>query len=301
MIYCINIEKLSARWPNENHKLNSNGTDKESYLTAFPVTVPNCIIKADIPTFEDIRFLCSQENEIRNNQSDAAALIHYKKLKKKIKNLDKCLISVNYETHMVHKCLTGGIVDDLSFGECSKLESPEEMQMKHNRHITVKEPITDNASMEVLNEGQNDCNKTVTQTTNALSAISLANDKIKLDLNEAEPPGSDTEIYKELLNYYVTYFLYFLETATMRRVFNLPREDCISWKSIKNDLDAGIEITSDKEHNCCASSRTPNAAKVGILFSGGIDSMVLASVADKYVVYTLGYVLCCLFYTCMQC
>ena len=280
-------------WPNEDNKLKSNNTDAESYLTTFPIAVPNCVIKADIPTLEDIRFLCLKESKIStgNNQLDHASLIYYQRLKKKIKNLDKCLVSGNYKTHMIQKCLNGGIVDDSSIGGCFKFESPGEMETKHYGYLTAKEPITDNASMEVLNEEQNDGNEIVTHTTTVLSEISLANDKTELDLNEADPPGSDTELYRELLNYYVTYFQYFLETATTRRVFNLPREDCINSESIKQDLDARTKNTND---------RTPKAAKVGILFSGGIDSMVLAAVADKYVFNALGNVSCCLCYTSLQ-
>ena len=74
----------------------------------------------------------------------------------------------------------------------------------------------------------------------------------------------------------VTQFVEILTAAVRKRVFNLPRgkvtdtchhEDC--------------EKTENCSRQCCKKPQHRKGSKVGILFSGGLDSMVLAALADR--------------------
>lgn len=71
-----------------------------------------------------------------------------------------------------------------------------------------------------------------------------------------------------------------LGEAVRKRVFNLPRkqhEESIDKDSLKKEFQC-MSIDADKTLD---DSSGFNAAKVGVLFSGGIDSIVLAVLADR--------------------
>ena len=106
--------------------------------------------------------------------------------------------------------------------------------------------------------------------------LSAANHKTK-QTNSDSPPEALVSVLGE---------------AVRKRVFNLPRNNC---NRERHKLECGsipAEVPSKKEELCytgvrgatnedCCGDNTVVDAKVGILFSGGLDSIVLAALADR--------------------
>eukprot|EP00794_Sanderia_malayensis_P007908 gene7908-8762_t len=88
---------------------------------------------------------------------------------------------------------------------------------------------------------------------------------------KTNPPDSNQVLNELLLDFYAKNFMIILKEATRRRVYNLPRDgDKVQINAKPGNLDL---------MNC--ESNTLKAPKVGILFSGGIDCMTLAAMADR--------------------
>ena len=264
-MYSIDIGQLDSSWRIVDDTSHGNKTNFESYLTVYPLSVPKSDIKADILTAEDVAFLCSQENGIsaEASLSNETTALEYKKLKEKIKLLDEFKVSANYENISVDNCIPKENLDDRPLRDCYEKDCSMETEPKHTEVKISQIPISGDADLDLSND-------------------ELNKDRTEPESKEMEPPEGDSENYKELLDYYATYFLRFLEISTMRRVFNLPREGVVNCKLNSNNFCAK---DSYMDHQVCHSSPScvkPKHAKVGILFSGGIDSMVLAAVADRY-------------------
>ena len=71
-------------------------------------------------------------------------------------------------------------------------------------------------------------------------------------------------------------FIAVLGDAVRKRVWNLPRSNC---DSVTSSFSSGI--SSEATSFTSLSGMQRKEARVGILFSGGIDSMMLAALADK--------------------
>lgn len=79
-------------------------------------------------------------------------------------------------------------------------------------------------------------------------------------------------------------FIVVLGKAVKKRVFNLPRTDTNS--VLPGSEESSSDLTSARvstDQSCAPSSLQLKDARVGILFSGGIDSMIIAVLADKFV------------------
>ncbi|XP_065070032.1 asparagine synthetase domain-containing protein 1-like isoform X2 [Rhopilema esculentum] len=87
-----------------------------------------------------------------------------------------------------------------------------------------------------------------------------------------EPPAKETSENAMMLEKCASFFLEVMEEATRRRVYNLPREKFLELKNKEGILDS-LQTIDTKEGK--------QVTNVGILFSGGIDSMVLAALADR--------------------
>lgn len=139
-------------------------------------------------------------------------------------------------------------------------ESVEKCTKSSENGHTVESREDECTEEDQLNDGDN----TVENKMNfeLRRKVETRKDTNCFNLEENGPPSSDSEIYRQILEYFTNCFMHFLENATKRRVFNLPR-----------DSGKGKDYTyREKNKN----------AKVGILFSGGIDSMVIAAIADRY-------------------
>lgn len=74
----------------------------------------------------------------------------------------------------------------------------------------------------------------------------------------------------------VTQFVEILTAAVRKRVFNLPRE-----RGTETCHHEDCKKTENCSCQCCERPPHRKGSKVGILFSGGLDSMVLAALADR--------------------
>ena len=269
MIYCIKIDQLAAALASGDSISNTDGTKSNSYLTSFPLNIPMHDIKADILTAEEVRLLCFLENAIRDGVSelDKTALKSYRSLKKNIRSLENCVVSAKENCYPINDCILQQTVDSLLLENDIGDAYSVEMQTKHAGHLTSNAGST---ASTVLGDRSKEDHEAGTSMVNLLveQMNLLTNEELIPYSKEVDPPDGDTEIYKELLDYYTTYFVHYLEAATIRRVYNLLRDGCDQCK--------------DSESNATSVEKDPSrAAKVGILFSGGIDSMVLAAVADR--------------------
>ena len=82
-----------------------------------------------------------------------------------------------------------------------------------------------------------------------------------------------------LMDSCIVTFFEVLGEALQRRVFNLPRT-ISGYEEIEDRTDQ-LRLEYDKINNGTATSKRLIDSKVGILFSGGIDSMVIAALADR--------------------
>ena len=77
-------------------------------------------------------------------------------------------------------------------------------------------------------------------------------------------------------------FIVILGKAVKKRVFNLPRTDSNSILPGSQESSSDLTSVRVSTHKSSASSSLQSKdARVGILFSGGIDSMMIAALADK--------------------
>ena len=270
MIYCIKIDQLAAALATGDSLSNSDGTKSNSYLTSFPLNIPMHDIKADILTAEEVRLLCFLENEIRDGVSelDKTALKSYRSLKKNIRSLENCVVSAKENCYPINDCNLRETLDAVLLENDIGDACSVEMQTKHAGYLTSN---TGRTASTILGDLSKEDHEAGTSMVNLLveQINLLTNEELIPDSKEVDPPDGDTEIYKELLDYYTTFFVHYLEAATIRRVYNLPRD--------------GGDQCKHSESNVPSVEKDPSrAAKIGILFSGGIDSMVLAAVADRY-------------------
>ena len=89
---------------------------------------------------------------------------------------------------------------------------------------------------------------------------------------DTQPPAKETSENAMMLEKYASFFLEVMEEATRRRVYNLPREK-FSVPKYKEGILKSLQTMDTKDGK--------QVTNVGILFSGGIDSMVLAALADR--------------------
>ncbi len=118
---------------------------------------------------------------------------------------------------------------------------------------------------------------------------------------KSNPPDSEHPINVVLLDYYMKNFMIILEEATRRRVYNLPRDE---------DLECSESSEETRVGNLDCDKRKRKRPKVGILFSGGIDCMTLAAMADRYGLrkillipafdFDSGEILCTVMFLCLK-
>ena len=305
MIYCIKAEALSSAWPSVDEIPNSNETSIETCVTAFPINLPKPDFKADIFDVEDIKFLCLERTKISRTEQDY--LSNYKKLQEKLNSFDECVFLKKEGNEVLNYCSSKNFMDGHVLKTFSEAGYPVQTRTEKGVHGASK--TSDIVNNDGIKHGSwnKDSNGKKTEETGSqilkhsdgrvlnggdivektASLVleyptSSENEKIDTDRQEMEPPNSETEIYKQLLDYYAAYFMRFLENATMRRVFNLPRENCVCCTEIDNDICAKSKDVDQQKCSGCPSCLASNGAKIGLLFSGGIDSMVLAAMADRY-------------------
>lgn len=99
-------------------------------------------------------------------------------------------------------------------------------------------------------------------------------------LGEKTNQGQDEDVIKGHINGdVVEQFANVLMEAVRRRIFNLPRrtitDGCISTGKRQDNVSAD-------EKGTVVGVQNKRRSNVGILFSGGLDSIVLAALADRY-------------------
>ena len=163
---------------------------------------------------------------------------------------------------------------DISLGDEGFLRSRDVLPSSKDSSISS---ISDNTVKDEkpasLKQGSNSALKTHTWLAGVEVSRMICDCPGHLTLQQfsSDPPNTETMMNKHLLDFYMKHFLTILQEATRRRVYNLPRSN----EAMVTEDMSTIAIGSPEVGKC-------GSPKVGILFSGGIDSMVLTAMADRY-------------------
>ena len=289
-VFCISGKDLLEFWTES-----SNATSFEPCVTSWPIRLPISDFNHRMKCLEDS--IIMQKLEEENHFLTACNCFH-----RKVTSSNK-----SNQMNSLNCCQSNKAADVSSAGNdcvgaedtksCIKYPSTSCKRVIKDdlsRSVSIQETLAVTVNEKLCIEYKKDSRKESTVsnaecgsypgqvTTN--SETKPKNDFCKecffCDLQE-NPPSYDSILNIHLLEYYSSSFMEILEEATRRRVFNLPRE--------RSDFDR--ERTSHQDETC-QSSVEGKTAKVGLLFSGGIDSMVLAAMADRFVFCLLKYFAC---------
>lgn len=281
-VYCINGKDLLEFWTE-----NSNVTSFEPCVTSYPICLPT----SDF----NLRMICQEESIIEQTLEEENHFLtefncshlvvnssikpnHMDTLNCRESNKVLCVNSTGSDC-----CGT----DDAKSGiKCHCASCDHDIKDGHLRlptGETLADTVSEKLGIEHKKENLSEEFKLNAECSSYCAQMMLDSEAKPKDLFCKEcffrnlqefnknPPSPDNKLNIHLLEHYSSHFMEILEEATRRRVFNLPRE--------RTNLDR--KQTSQQDEACQSNLEGKNA-KVGILFSGGIDSMVLAAMADRY-------------------
>ena len=283
-VYCISGKDLLEFWTG-----NSNVTSFEPCVTSYPIRLPTSDFNHRMQCLEDsiikqtleekncflVECNCSQREVnslIKSNQTDTLNCCESNKTFCEKSSGSDCCGTDDAKSGIKCHCAScdRGIQDGLP-SSCNTEKTVvdtvnDKLCIEHKEENSSKEPV-------VLNSESNKCYSQGPLISETMPKNTFCKQCFFRQLQgfDENPPSFDNRLNILLLERYSSNFMEILEEATRRRVFNLPRE--------RTRFDRAI---TSHDEEACQSSLEGKTAKVGLLFSGGIDSMVLAAMADRY-------------------
>ena len=207
------------------------------------------------------------ENEVRLLAPDGANLNCDKKLAKPETRLEDYLCGLNVNAKFSSPNPTSGVFTKESFeARLSKSQSCDSIKSTSPMRSVDSVPYQDSCLQTSCNESTMTAESL--EDTNICSTGTVAEGRSRYGLLRNMWNSS----YKESRDRFIAV----LGDAVRKRVWNLPRSNC---DSVTSSFSSGI--TSEATSFTSLSGMQRKEARVGILFSGGIDSMMLAALADK--------------------
>ena len=283
-VYCINGKDLLEFWTES-----SNVASFEPCITSYPICLPTSDFNHRLQCLEDniIKQTLEKENHFLvecncshwevnsvtiSNQTDALNCCESNKaFCEKSSGSDCCGTD---DAKSGTKCYCASCDHGIQDGLSSSFKTEEILVDTLSDKLCIEQKEEDSSKEPVVldSESSQCCRqRTLISETKAKNAFCKQCFFRQLQGFDENPPTFDDRLNILLLELYSSNFMEILEEATRRRVFNLPRG--------RTRFDRAI--TSHHEE-ACQSSLGGKTAKVGLLFSGGIDSMVLAAMADRY-------------------
>lgn len=268
MVHSVSVSKLAAMWLTENRTAADNGEHFESCIASFLLQLPEPDFRANISRLRKFGHLSINEGKISDNGNHEERDLLFPR----DPHCNDCIVkgngSSNLKENKYSACSSEIDLVDGSSVDFSQFEPLQEGNHENSRHPGNETKHLKDIPIYCANFAENLDDLQANESVRMIRNVAYGH------LYSEEPPASSTDIYKNFLYYYTHCFMSLLESSTHRRVFNLPRMEIVNPN--------GKKLQQCSTYSVAIESTLSSPAKVGVLFSGGIDSMVLAAMADRY-------------------
>ena len=283
-LYCVDLRlegseqdyKQSLRINKFDWKHITKGTQDRSFLMC-----PVALFNKQMPNEQDSQVI--EENRRRFcPQKKGEMDENFGKERETLVAQDSCVQSAVGEKHVVDNNISSlEIVENKTLEDCASglntmFSSFHTTSSTRNTEVNVPKVLSCHESAGLLNsESSQDC------------CVEMSSDILARTEASGRTKGS-SESSLHITKWNSTFneardkFIVVLGEAVKKRVFNLPRTDSDSVSQGSQEASSNLTGRSVlQEQRLASSSLLVKDARVGILFSGGIDSMMIAALADK--------------------